>query len=95
MLMSFYIVLIRVYIVLMIVYIVLMGVNFVLLIVYIVLMGVNFVLMRVFTYFVSTVVLDVFMACLFCGNEFIYSVVMRMPRYINSGNKWSRLFMLQ
>ena len=81
MLMSFYIVLIRVYIVLMIVYIVLMGVNF--------------VLMRVFTYFVSTVVLDVFMACLFCGNDFIYSVVMRMPRCINSGNKWSRLFMLQ
>ena len=95
MLMSFYIVLMKVYIVLMIVYIVLMGVNFVLLIVYIVLMGVNFVLMRVFTYFVSTVVLDVFMACLFCGNDFIYSVVMRMPRCINSGNKWSRLFMLQ
>ena len=62
--------------------------------VYIVLMGVNFVLMRVFTYFVSTVVLDVFMACLFCGNEFIYFVVMRMPRCTNSG-KWSRLFMLQ
>ena len=81
MLMSFYIVLMKVYIVLMIVYIVLMGVNF--------------VLMRVFTYFVSTVVLDVFMACLFCGNEFIYSVVMRMPRCIYSGNKWSRLFMLQ
>ena len=81
MLMSFYIVLMKVYIVLMIVYIVLMGVNF--------------VLMRVFTYFVCTVVLDVFMACLFCGNEFIYSVVMRMPRCINSGNKGSRLFMLQ
>ena len=57
--------------------------------------SVKIVLMRVFTYFVSTVVLDVFMACLFCGNDFIYSVVMRMPRCINSGNKWSRLFMLQ
>ena len=87
-LMSVYIVLMRVYIVLMIVYIVLMRF-------YIVLMGVNFVLMRVFTYFVSSVVLDVFIACLFCGNEFIYSVVMRMPRCIYSGNKWSRLFMLQ
>ena len=63
--------------------------------VYIAVRSVKIVLMRVFTYFVSTVVLDVFMACLFCGNEFIYSVVMRMPRCINSGNKWSRLFMLQ
>ena len=77
------------------VYIMLMRVYIVLMIVYIVLMGVNFVLMRVFTYFVSTVVLDVFMACLFSGNEFIYSVVMRMPRCIYSGNKWSHLFMLQ
>ena len=63
--------------------------------IYIVVRSVKIVLMRVFTYFVSTVVLDVFMACLFCGNDFIYSVVMRMPRCINSGNKWSRLFMLQ
>ena len=63
--------------------------------VHIVVRSVKIVPMRVFTYFVSTVVLDVFMACLFCGNDFIYSVVMRMPRCINSGNKWSRLFMLQ
>ena len=55
MLMSFYIVLMKVYIVLMIVYIVLMGVNF--------------VLMRVFTYFVSTWVLDIFIACFCFGDE--------------------------
>ena len=73
----------------------LMSVEIVLTSVYIVVRSVKIVLMRVFTYFVSTVVLDVFMACLFCGNDFIYSVVMRMPRCINSGNKWSHLFMLQ
>ena len=47
----------------------LMKVYIVLMIVYIVLMGVNFVLMRVFTYFVSTVVLDVFIACFCFGDE--------------------------